>query len=192
MREENYDGLPRNIKQYYEDYIKLKMRRISGNDEFYDKLIQYMAYWMSCCPHKRYVSIEESTLTEEVISSYINQPDVTNRKVEEVLDTLVNNMSVLTQVSLDHSDEYRFEHLSLQELLTAKAIKSKITTDFDGYIRKDDNSVDFIRRITYDDGWREYDNIIRYVLQQASGNAKKDIEYLLKKKGIYDTVNSLT
>ena len=192
MREENYEGLPRNIKQYYEDYIKLKMRRISGNDEFYDKLIQYMAYWMSCCPHKRYVSIEESTLTEEVIGSYIKQLDVKNRKVEDVLDTLVNNMSVLTQVSLDHSDEYRFEHLSLQELLTAKAIKSKITTDFDGYIRKDENSVDFIRRITYDDGWKEFDQIIRYVLQQASGNAKKDIEYLLKKKGIYDSVKSLT
>lgn len=194
MREKHGQDLPSNIEQFYDGYIKLKKRGVTDVYHLYDKVIKYTAYWMSCNPHKRYVSIDKDTFTDKVIGPYIASKRRKERKpVEEVLDTLINKMNVLTQVSLDRSDEYRFEHLSLQELLTAKALISEDnTTDFDGYIRKDRNPVDFIRRITYDDGWREFDQIIRYVLQQVSGSDKEDIEYLLKKKGIYDTVNSLT
>lgn len=197
MIEKNGKELPGSIEQYYDGYIGLKKLGVTDVYHLYDKVIKYTAYWMSCNPHKRYVSIDKDTLTDKVIGPYIALKRAKERKpVEEVLDTLVNKMSVLMPVSLDHSDEYRFEHLSLQELLTAKALISEDnTTDFDGYIRKDRNPVDFIRRITYDGGWKEYEQIIRYVLQLSSTRNKEDkeeIEYLLKKRRIYDTVNSLT
>ena len=186
----NCNKLPQNIDQYYKRYIQLKLRGVSSSRLNINNVIEYMAYWMSCCPQKRYVSIDKHTLTDSIICPHFNEIDT--KQAEELLDTLVNEMSVLTQVSLDRGDEYRFEHLTLQEYLTAKALLSEDnTTDFDGYIRKDCNPVDFIRRITYDDGWKEYDQIIRYVLLRAKGNEREEIEYLLKKKGIYDSVNTM-
>lgn len=191
MKEISCKGLPYSIDQYYEKYIDLMKRGLPQDDDFdsdfYDDVMEYTAYWMSCCPHKRYVSIDKNTLIDSVIGSKVQD----TKQAEHVLDTLVNKMSVLTQVSLDRGDEYRFEHLSLQELLTAQACRTHNTTDYDGYIRKDKNAVEFIRRVTYDDGWKEYDQIIRYVLQLAKRTDKEEIEYLLKKKGIYDSVNTL-
>ncbi len=180
---------PQSIDQYYKRYIQLKLRGVSSLESYLNNVIEYIAYWMSCCPQKRYVSVDEHTLTDSIISPHFSELD--KKQVESLLDTLVNEMSVLTQVSLDRGVEYRFEHLSLQELLTAKALMSEDnTTDFDGYIRKD-NPVNFIRRVTYDDGWKEYDQIMRYVLVLAKEDEREDIEYLLKKKGLYDSILSI-
>lgn len=196
MREDDCEDFPCSIDQYYNKYLNLTMRGVSSDAKFYKKVVAYTAYWMSCCPHKRYVSIDKKTLTDRVLRSKMSSKKmrgIDRKPVEEILDTLVNKMSVLTQVSLDRGDEYRFEHLTLQELLTAKALMSEETTDFDGYIRKDCSAVDFIRRVTYDNSWKEYDQIIKFILQLSDlkEEEREEIEYLLKKKGIYDSVNTL-
>lgn len=189
----NQSDIPHNTNEYYDKFIALIKRGLSLEEsDFYDPFLCYIAYWMSCCPKKRYVSIDEDTLKNEIIFPY---PQRNQRNVDEIMQTLVDRISVLTQIDYHDGNEYRFEHLSLQELLTAKALMSygDNTTDFDGYIRKDCNPVDFIRRVTYDDGWKEYDQIIRFILQLSDldEEEREEIEYLLKKKGIYDSVNNL-
>ena len=133
--------IPQNMVKYNESFLRKFERRVHTDDIPYDLIIKFIAYCMTFEDDNRKIVINSDELTLLIekcysIFTYHFNGFIGKNEAEHIINVLVNDMAIF-RPAISHRGEdlgLQFMHLSIQELLAAKAIITHTTPDGSGAV----------------------------------------------------------
>ena len=136
--------IPQNIAKYNESFLRKFEHRVHDDnihDYPYEVIIKYIAYSMTFDGENRKIVINSDELQHLIekccnVFPYSFNDYIDENESEYIMNVLVNDMAIFRPVisHRGHDLGFQFMHLSVQELLTAKAIITHTTPDKSGAI----------------------------------------------------------